>query len=105
MRFLLKVSIPTEAGNKMIADPKFGKTMQQILKEIKAEAAYFAAEDGKRGAYIVVNMDDASKIPSIAEPFFLYMNATVEFIPVMTPEDLAKAGPDIAKALKRYSKG
>jgi hypothetical protein len=35
---------------------------------------------------------DASDIPKMAEPWFLMFNATVEFQPVMTPEDLVKAG-------------
>jgi hypothetical protein len=37
-------------------------------------------------------MADSSKIPSIAEPWFLLFNAKCEFRPVMTPEDLGKAG-------------
>ena len=31
-------------------------------------------------------------IPKMAEPWFLTFNATMEFQPVMTPEDLVKAG-------------
>jgi hypothetical protein len=30
-------------------------------------------------------------------------NASVEFHPVMVPEDLMKAGPDIEQAVKKYS--
>ena len=44
--------------------------------------------NGARGGYIVINMDDASEIPAKAEPFFQELGATVEFFPVMTPEDL-----------------
>jgi hypothetical protein len=33
--------------------------MQELLKEQKAEAAYFTTINGQRGCYIVVNVDDA----------------------------------------------
>jgi hypothetical protein len=47
-------------------------------------------------------MKDASQIPAIAEPWFLAFNAHVEMHPVMVPEDLAKAGPAIEQAVKKY---
>jgi hypothetical protein len=103
MRFLIKLVIPTEAGNAAIKDPKFGQKMQAVLKEIGAEAAYFTSMHGQRGGYIFVNMKDASEIPAIAEPFFLWLNARVEFVPVMTPEDLGNAGPSIGAAVKKWA--
>jgi hypothetical protein len=39
---------------------------------------------------------------SVAEPWFLAFNASVEYHPAMTPEDLQKAGPDLARAAKTY---
>jgi hypothetical protein len=48
-------------------------------------------------------MQDASQIPAIAEPWFLAFDATVEIHPVMVPEDLAKAGEAIEKAVKKYA--
>ena len=47
-------------------------------------------------------MSDASQIPMIAEPWFLSLNASVEIRPVMTPDDLRKAGTHIEKAVKTY---
>ena len=76
----------------MLRDPQFGAKMQQLLAELKAETAYFTAVNGQRGGYIVVNFDDASQIPALVEPLFLWLKADVELIPVMLPEDLAKAG-------------
>jgi hypothetical protein len=58
---------------------------------------------GQRGGIIVVNVSDVSQIPALAEPWFLTANAKVEFIPAMTPEDLAKAGPSIEAAIKKYA--
>jgi hypothetical protein len=102
MRFLMKIEIPTDAGNEALRDPKFGQKMQALLKEVGAEAAYFTSLRGQRGGYVVSNMTDASQIPAIAEPFFHWLNARVEFLPVMLPEDLAKAGPGIASAVKKW---
>ena len=68
----------------------------------KPEAAYFTAEGGTRGATIVVNIDDASEIPALAEPWFLAFNAKVEVLPAMILEDLEKGGPGIENAVKKY---
>jgi len=77
--------------------------MKQLLEEVKAEAAYFITIDGCRGAYVVINMNEASDIPKIAEPFFFWLNADICFIPVMTPQDLGKAGPEIELAAKNWA--
>ena len=50
----------------------------------------------------MVNIDDPSEIPAIAEPWFLAFNANVRFHPAMTPDDLMKAGPAIEAAAKRF---
>jgi hypothetical protein len=49
-------------------------------------------------------MKDSSEIPAIAEPWFLAFNAELSFRPVMNPQDLATAGPSIAKAAQEYGK-
>lgn len=100
MRFLVKVSMPVEAGN--VAARNGFHVLQSILDEIKPEAAYFVAEHGQRTAFLIVEMRDASQIPSIAEPWFLAMNAAVEFHPAMKLEDLRKATSDIERAAKKY---
>ena len=102
MRVLLKVNIPVEAGNKAVREGTLGKTIQQILQGVRPEAAYFVAENGQRCGFLVVNPDNASKIPAIAEPWFLALNAAVELYPVMTPEDLQQASRDIESCVKTY---
>ena len=102
MRFLLKVSIPNEAGNKAIRDGTLPKTIRRILDELKPEAAYFTEIDGQRTAFIAVDVQGPHQIPFFAEPWFLAFNASVEFHPAMKPEDLEKAGPDIERAAKTY---
>jgi len=101
MRFMFKISFPVEAGN--AAAKKDGlKTVENIVGQQKPEAAYFVAENGKRTAILVINMQDASEIPAIAEPWFLALNAAIEVTPVMVPTDLQKAAPAIEQAVKTY---
>jgi hypothetical protein len=100
MRFLMKVSIPVEAGN--VAARDGFKKLQEAIAEIKPEAAYFIAEGGRRVGYLVVNFDNAAKIPALAEPCFLALNAGVDLYPAMTAQDLAAAATDIAQAVKKY---
>jgi hypothetical protein len=102
MRFMLTFRIPMDKGNAWIRQGQVEQTMQSILGDLKPEAAYFGDMDGARGGYLVINMDDASQIPAMAEPLFLGLDATVEFHPVMTPEDLQKAGSAIQQAVQKY---
>ncbi|MFZ0592039.1 MAG: DUF3303 family protein [Bryobacteraceae bacterium] len=102
MRFLFKISIPVEAGNEAAKKDSF-KAIQNILEQQKPEAVYFMAESGNRTAILIVNMEDASEIPAIAEPWFLALNAAIEVTPAMVPADLQKAAPAIARAVKAYS--
>jgi Domain of unknown function (DUF3303) len=103
MRFLVKVNIPVEAGNGAAKAGKLGKTIQSILEDQKPEAVYFAADNGQRTVFSFLEMQDASQIPALAEPWFLAFNASVEIQPVMVPADLAKASGAIDAAVKKYS--
>ncbi len=102
MRFLMKVKMDTAAFNEVARRGEAGKLMQTVMEGLKPEAAYFGTEDGKRTGFFIVNMDDASQLPSLAEPFFLALGAAIEVQPVMTPADLAKAGGVIDAAAKKF---
>jgi hypothetical protein len=101
---LLKATIPVDTGNAAISDGSLPKTIESILAELKPEAAYFAEENGKRTGFIFFDLQDASHIPGVAEPWFLAFNAHVEFHPAMNLEDLKKAGPGIERAVKTYGR-
>ena len=105
MRMLLRVSIPVEAGNGAAKAGTLGSTIERILADLKPEAVYFFADDeGQRCGSIVLDMKDTSQIPAIAEPWFLAFNAKVSLRPIMNQQDLAKAGPSIGEAAKKYGK-
>ncbi len=91
MRFLIKASIPTEAGNNMVKDPNFMANLEKYISTVKAEAAYFYEYDGDRTFLFVVDMPSADMIPVIAEPLFQNYHAKVEFKPTMVLADLKKA--------------
>jgi hypothetical protein len=105
MRMLLRVSIPVEAGNAAAKAGTLGTTVERILGDLKPEAAYFFVDDaGQRSGSIVFEMKDTSQIPAIAEPWFLAFNAKISIRPIMNPQDLAGAGPSIAKAAQDYGR-
>ncbi len=92
MRMLLHAKIPNEPFNAAVRDGTVGQKVQQILAETKPEAVYFTNYGGQRGCIMIVDLSDPSQVPALAEPWFLTLNAAVEFHIVMTPEDLARAG-------------
>ena len=98
MRFLLHVSMPVEKFNQVVRDGVAQEKLGRILEETKPEAAYFTATDGNRSALLVVNLANSSDIPRVAEPWFLHFDASIELLPLMTPQDLQQSGLDkIAK--------
>jgi hypothetical protein len=100
---MIKVNIPVEAGNQAAKAGKLGSTIQSILDDLKPEAAYFTADKGQRTGYLFLELEDASQIPAVAEPWFLAFKAGLEIYPVMVPADLTKAGSAIEAAVGKYS--
>ena len=103
MRFLVKVNIPVEAGNEVAKAGKLGITIQSILADQKPEAVYFTDDKGQRTAFLFLDMQEASQIPAIAEPWLLAFKASIEIHPVMIVEDLSKAASFIDQAAKKYA--
>ena len=88
MRMLMKVQFPTEAGNRGIKDGSLPEILRKTLETVQAEAAYFTAMNGNRTMLAVFDLKASSDIPRIAEPLFMGLNASVEFIPCMNAEEL-----------------
>jgi hypothetical protein len=92
MRMLLDITIPHEPFNSLVRQGVAGKKIGAVLDAIKPEAVYFTEQEGKRGALVVVDLADPSKIPAVSEPWFLTFNADVKCRIAMTPADLKKSG-------------
>src|SRR5690242_18970003 len=101
MRVLVKVSYPVDAGNGAAKKEGF-KVIQTILEQQKPEAAYFIADGGRRTGILILNMNDASELPRIAEPWFLALDDSIEATPAMIPADLERAAPAIEQAVKAF---
>lgn len=94
MRMMVTATFPLQKFNKAVRNGTAGEKLGRILDDIKPEAVYFVEQNGKRCCVLVVEVEDASRVPSIAEPFFLGFNASVEFRICMSSEDLQNAGLD-----------
>jgi hypothetical protein len=88
MRMMMRVQMEVEAANRAIRDGTWASIMERMMEERQPEAVYFTAQDGKRTGFIVFDLKDVSDIPSIAEPFFMTVNASIDFNPVMTVQDV-----------------
>jgi len=100
MRMMLTASLPNEPFNSLVRAGKAGQLIQEILAQLKPEAAYFVEDHGTRCAVLIVEVADQSRIPFFAEPFFLKFDATCRFRIAMVAEDLARA--DLEALGKRW---
>ena len=94
MRILMQARLPHGPFNRAVKDGTAGAKLNKILDAAKPEAVYFTEICGQRTAFLIVDLPDASKIPSLAEPWFLTFEADVQIHPVMLPEDLKRSGID-----------
>ncbi|MCJ7756542.1 MAG: panthothenate synthetase [Gillisia sp.] len=101
MKMLVNVTCPIEPFSSMVRDGTVGEILSQVIDAIKPESIYFTELEGNRGVVMVVDVKDASSIPSIAEPWFLNFEAICEFRIAMTPDDLMKA--NLPKLAEKWS--
>ena len=95
MRMIMHVDFPVEPFNSMVRDGSAGAKIQQVLEDVKPEAVYFSERDGQRGAVVIVDVADPSRVPAVAEPFFLAFNAAVRFRVAISAEEIARSGLDM----------
>jgi hypothetical protein len=88
MRVMVKFTFPTQETNALVSDGSIGQTMQTIIGNLQPEAAYFCHVDGKRGGYLVANLEEGSELVTKLEPFFLELGAEIETSPVMNADEL-----------------
>jgi hypothetical protein len=52
----------------------------------------------KRTALIFFDLERPSQIPSVAEPFFMELDAAIEIVPAMTADDVRAGLEEASKA-------
>jgi hypothetical protein len=100
MRVLVRATIPTTAGNKMVENlfnSLFLKTIEDYIKKFSCETSYFLEMNGNRTMVFVLDLPSSDMIPAIAEPLFLAFGASVEIHPAMNLDDLKKAASRMQK--------
>lgn len=102
MRTLVKVSMPTDVFNDLVREGKVGPTLDRLTAVLEPEAVYFVAMDGVRTALIVTDLKEPADMVKVAEPFFLALEAEIEYYPAMSPDDLKKAAPHFERALREF---
>ena len=94
MKMLLDITLPHEPFNAAVKDGTVGSKLSRILEATRPEAVYFTEQNGQRGAVLIVDVPDPSKLPALVEPWMLIFQADIKFRPAMTPDDLQRAGLD-----------
>jgi hypothetical protein len=94
MKMLLDITLPHPPFNAAVKDGTAGSKLNRILEATKPEAVYFTEQNGQRGAVLIVDLPDASKLPALVEPWMLLFEADIKLRPFMTPDDLKRAGLD-----------
>jgi hypothetical protein len=102
MCIMIKFRFPVDAGNSSVRSGKVGKVFQQIMEELKPEAAYFFPVGGEGAGLFVVEMQESSQVAERAERFFFGLNARIEMVPVMAAEDLQKGLSGVQGITQRY---
>jgi hypothetical protein len=103
MRWMIKFSIPVNAGNELVTSGKIAQKFQSLMEDFKPEASYFFPENGQRSGCMVVTMTDSSDLVKVAESFWFGLRADISVTPVMNGEDLAKGLSGIEGIVKRYA--
>ncbi len=63
---------------------------QEIMDNLKPEAAYFGIKHGQRTFFFVFDVPSEDRMPAAFEGFWKYLEAYVKITPVMTKSELEK---------------
>jgi hypothetical protein len=91
MRMLLKVSLPTSAYNRAIADGKLGSVWSAAFRECPPEATYYLNENGCRAVYSIIDVQSPDQLAAISMPLYEHFEADVSFVPAMVFAELQQA--------------
>ncbi|HXG35469.1 MAG TPA: hypothetical protein VNL15_00705 [Dehalococcoidia bacterium] len=99
MRFLAQITIPNDAGNTGLLDGSLLGKIQRYIEEVKPEAVYAAAE-GQRTLFMILNIESSDRIPELLEPLWIDLEADVHLVPVLNAEEFARAQAGIERVVK-----
>jgi hypothetical protein len=102
MRMMLKFTFNAEGGNEILRSGKIETLLQQVMEDLKPEAAYFYAENGQRSGHFIVDAQDSAEIVRLCEPFWFALKADIAMVPVMSAEDIQKGLADLSNIIERY---
>ena len=74
MRFLAKVTIPSDKADEAFKSGSLPRTMQSAMQRLKPEAAYFYEVGGSRECLFVFNLD----VPALLKPLFPNLDASFD---------------------------
>lgn len=97
MKFIVEVDLPLEPFNTYVREGTAGGKIGEVLGAVKPEVMYFTDNGVGRGAMMIVELDSASQVPHVTEPWMLNFGASVHYRLAMAPEELQSAG------LERYA--
>ena len=95
MRMLMRYRLGMTETSEALRSGRMAEINKTLDELTRPEAQYFCTEGGTRTGYVFFDLADPSDIPSIAEPLFQELNATVEFFPAMNATQL---GAGLTKA-------
>src|SRR5213078_518751 len=102
MLFIVKATIPNDAGNEMVkSGPAMKALIDKVMGDVKPEAAYFAVAEGQRTLFLVVDIDKSEEMVRIGEPLWLGLEADVDVYPCMSVSDFDKAGPILGEIVPK----
>jgi len=102
MKFLVTIQISNDAGNAFVKTPHFAEKLQTIFADQKAENVYFRQKEGLRSVLYFTDVADASRLPSVLEPWWQLGASRAEADPVFTPQEMQKVEQDISAIAKKY---
>lgn len=81
MRLMMKIPIPAAGENPVVRDPRFNDQLKALLVELGAQKVYTQMVEGRRIEYVIFDVQDPSRIFSIARPVSLWLKVKPEFMP------------------------
>jgi hypothetical protein len=80
--------IPSNRNDSVNREGGIRDTLTKLLETLKPEAVYFAPLDGQRTMIAIFDLKDSADLPSVAEPLFSSLGASVQMTPCMNLDDL-----------------